>query len=88
MCLLDFFINEAYIDAVLEEMKKIHHDGYYVKMAVAWAVSICYIHFPEKTQKLLKENSLDDWTHNKTIQKIRESLRISKEERRLKTWKR
>ena len=32
----------------LEEMKKIHHDGYYVKMAVAWAVSICYIHFPEK----------------------------------------
>ena len=63
--------------------------GYYVKMAVAWAVSICYIHFPEKTQKLLKENSLDDWTHNKTIQKIRESLRISKEEKEmLKTWKR
>ena len=89
VCLLDFFINEAYIDAVLEEMKKIHHDGYYVKMAVAWAVSICYIHFPEKTQKLLKENSLDDWTHNKTIQKIRESLRISKEEKEmLKTWKR
>ena len=82
VCLLDFFINEAYIDAVLEEMKKIHHDGYYVKMVVAWAVSICYIHFPEKTQKLLKENSLDDWTHNKTIQKIRESLRISKEEKR------
>ena len=89
VCLLDFFINEAYIDAVLEEMKKIHHDGYYVKMAVAWAVSICYIHFPEKTQKLLKENSLDDWTHNKTIQKIRESLRISKEDKEmLKTWKR
>lgn len=42
-----------------------------------------------KTQKLLKENSLDDWTHNKTIQKIRESLRISKEEKEmLKTWKR
>ena len=40
-------------------------------------------------QKLLKENSLDDWTHNKTIQKIRESLRISKEEKEmLKTWKR
>ena len=89
VCLLDFFINDAYIDAVLEEMKKIHHVGYYVKMAVAWAVSICYIHFPEKTQKLLKENSLDDWTHNKTIQKIRESLRISKEEKEmLKTWKR
>ncbi len=89
VCLLDFFINEVYIDAVLEEMKKIHHDGYYVKMAVAWAVSICYISFPEKAQKLLKENSLDDWTHNKTIQKIRESLRIRKEEKEmLKTWKR
>ncbi len=89
VCLLDFFINETYIDAVLEEMKNVRHDGYYVKMAVAWAVSICYIHFPEKTQKLLKENSLDPWTHNKAIQKIRESLRISKEEKEmLKTWKR
>lgn len=81
VCLLDFFINETYIDVVLEEMKSIHHDGYYVKMAVAWAVSICYIHFPEKTQKLLKENSLDPRTHNKAIQKIRESLRISQKKK-------
>lgn len=83
VCLLDFFINETYIDVVLEEMKSIHHDGYYVKMAVAWAVSICYIHFPEKTQKLLKENSLDPRTHNKAIQKIRESLRISQKKRHI-----
>ena len=48
VCLLDFFINEAYIDAVLEEMKKIHHDGYYVKMAVAWAVFDLLYSFPEK----------------------------------------
>lgn len=69
-------------------MKKIHHDGYYVK----WPSPGQYrsvIFISGKTQKLLKENSLDDWTHNKTIQKIRESLRISKEEKEmLKTWKR
>ena len=63
MCLLDFFINEAYIDAVLEEMKKIHHDGYYVKMAVAWAVSICYIHFPEKNTETAERKTVSMTGH-------------------------
>ena len=48
-------------------------------MAVAWAVSICFIKFPEKTQILLKSNKLDNFTHNKSIQKIIESYRVDKE---------
>ena len=36
-----------------------------------------------------KNNSLDDWTHNKSIQKIIESNRVLKEEKEnLKTLKR
>ena len=32
---------------------------------------------------------MDEFTHNKTIQKIRESYRVSREEKEeLKTWKR
>lgn len=79
--LLDHFINEAYIDRVLDICHHTKHEGYYVKMAVAWTLSICYIKFPEKTRALLEQNAMDDFTHNKTIQKIRESYRVSKEEK-------
>lgn len=77
--LLDFYIDEAYINRVLDALDKIKHPGYYVKMAVAWTVSICYIKFPEVTMAYLKNNSLDDFTYNKSLQKITESLRVDKE---------
>ncbi len=89
VCLLDHFVTEIYIERVLEVLKSISVDAYYVQMAVAWAVSVCYVKFPEKTEKLLTENCLDDFTHNKSIQKIRESYRVKKEDKeRLNTWKR
>lgn len=79
--LLGFYITEEYISNVLEILNNIHHDGYYVKMAVAWAISICYIKFPEETLKLLEKNNLDTFTYNKALQKIIESYRVSKEEK-------
>lgn len=81
--LLDHFITEDYIDRVLQEMDKIHFDAYYVKMAVAWNLSVCFVKFRDKTLAFLKQNHLDDWTHNKTIQKIRESRRVTAEDKEL-----
>lgn len=83
VCMLDHFVTEDYIEPVLEVMRTIRHEGYYVKMAVAWAVSVCYVKFPEQTMKLFTENALDDFTHNKSIQKIRESYRVSKDDKEL-----
>lgn len=77
--LLDFYIVDQYIDQVLILLNEIKHDGYYVKMAVAWALSICYIKYPNRTMIYLKNNNLDDFTYNKTLQKITESFRVSKE---------
>lgn len=79
--LLDFYITDDYIDQVLLELDKIKHDGYYVKMAVAWALSICYIKYAEKAMQYLKHSTLDDFTYNKALQKITESLRVTKEEK-------
>lgn len=79
--LLDFYITDDYIDQILLELDKVKHDGYYVKMAVAWALSICYIKYAEKTMQYLKHTALDDFTYNKALQKITESLRVSKEEK-------
>lgn len=77
--MLNFYIVDGYIDNVLSVLNDIHHDGYYVKMAVAWAVSFAYIHFSDKTLAFLKNNNLDNFTYNKSLQKIIESNRVSKE---------
>lgn len=86
VCFLAHFITDDFIDRLLELLGQINHEGYYVKMAIAWAVSVCYVKFPEQTWKLLAGNTLDDVTHKKALQKIRESFRVNKEEKeKLKT---
>lgn len=74
--LMDYYLTEEYIDRVLKIYDTIEHEGYYVKMAVAWALSVCYVKFPEKTRDLLKNNHLDDFTYNKALQKMIESYRV------------
>ena len=87
--ILDYFTDEKYINEVLKIFDNIKHDGYYVKMAVAWAISAAFVKFPEITMKYLKKNNLDDWTYNKGLQKICESLRVTKETKKaIKAMKR
>ena len=50
-------------------------------MAKAWLLSVCYVKHRDETYKFLGKTKLDAWTVNKTIQKIRESLRVTKEEK-------
>lgn len=89
VCMLDHFVTDYYIGKILWDIDAVHHEGYYVKMAVAWAISVCYVKFPKETFRYLKTDHLDDFTHNKAIQKICESYRVSKEEKeKLKEWKR
>lgn len=87
--IMDFFVDEVYIDKALLALRRIKAEGYYRKMAVAWALSVCYVKFPEKTESLLADNDLDDFTHNKAISKIRDSFRVGKEAKeRLKSLRR
>ena len=81
--MLDFYIEDEYIDKVIEKLDQINHDGYYVKMAVAWAISICYIKYPEKTMKYLENNNLDNFTYNKSLQKIIESYRVEEDKKKI-----
>lgn len=87
--MLDYYVTKDYLPRVLEAVSQVTLQVYYVQMAQAWAVSICYREFPELTLPFLKENSLDDFTHNKALQKITESLKVSMEDKALiKTLKR
>lgn len=77
--MVDYYLNEQYIDKVFTEINKIRHEGYYVKMGVAWLISVAFIKYEEKTRKFLANNQLDDFTYNKALQKIIESKRVPQE---------
>lgn len=77
--MLAHFIDDGYIDRVIASLDGIRHEGYYVRMGVAWAVSVCYVKYPEKTMAYLKNCSLDDFTYNKSLQKILESYRVDQD---------
>lgn len=79
--MLDYFITEEYVDRVLEEFDNIKHDGYYVKMGIAWTVAEIAITFNDKVMKYLKNSNLDKFTYNKAIQKMIESRRISENQK-------
>lgn len=73
---MKYFIDESHIDELFGFYDNITHDAYYVKMAVAWAISFCFVAYPEKTMEYLKRAKLDDFTYNKAIQKTVESYRV------------
>ncbi|MED4452342.1 DNA alkylation repair protein [Metabacillus fastidiosus] len=81
--LLNFYIETEYIGKVLNLLEGVKHEGFYAKMAVAWALSICYVKIPDLTMEFLKNNMLDDFTYNKALQKIVESNRVNKETKSL-----
>ena len=73
---MKYFIDEEHIGELLSLYDGIRHEGYYVRMAVAWALSECFVKFPGQTMMYLKQNSLDKFTYNKALQKITESYRV------------
>ncbi|MFZ2537477.1 MAG: DNA alkylation repair protein [Oscillospiraceae bacterium] len=82
--LLCFYINDEYIDRVLKIYDNIHHDGYYVKMAVAWGLSVGVVKCSGVTIKYLQsQNQIDKFTYNKAIQKAIESYRVPDETKTL-----
>ena len=73
--LLEYFIEEKYMVEIFELCEN-YKDHYYVKMAIAWLISMCYIKYKGRTITFLKKHKLDVWTHNKAIQKIIDSYRV------------
>ena len=79
--LLDYFVEQEYLPRIWAVMDALDHPGYYVQMAAAWAVSICYVRFPEETCAYLQNSRLDIFTFNKALQKITESRCVSAQEK-------
>ena len=87
--MLEYFIEEDYLAKIFEILNTFNSKKYYAQMAAAWLVSMCFVEYPTETTEFLKTTKLDDWTYNKSIQKIIESLKVDKStKQKLKLMKR
>ena len=75
--LLDHYVKEENLKFIFDKCNNIKSEEYYVKMAISWLLSICYIKYPSNTLTFLKTANLDKFTHNKTISKICDSKRVN-----------
>ena len=87
--ILDYYIEEAYLEDNFKIFSRINQKDYYVEMALAWAISICLIKYYDQTLTLLDKYKFSDFVYNKSLQKACESYRISnKKKLKLKSMKR
>ena len=76
------FADEEHLEALLARLEEVRHEAYYARMGVAWAVSVCFAKFPERTAAWLADCALDDWTYGRSLRKIVESDRVDASARR------
>lgn len=82
ICLLmKYFLDEEFNVKYLQIATRIKSEEYYVNMMIAWFFATALAKQWDDVIFVLEDNLLDDWTHNKTIQKARESFRITPEQK-------
>ncbi len=88
-CLINYYLEEDFKPEYLQWVREIESEEYYINMARAWYFATALAKQYEDAVRIVENNALDKWTHNKTIQKAIESFRITKEQKAyLKTLKR
>jgi len=87
--LMRLFLDESFKAEYLETVSSVVSEDYYVNMMRAWYFATALAKQYESAIVYIKENRLDDWTHNMTIKKAVESRRINAETKSyLKTFRR
>ena len=79
--LMRWFLDEDFQPGYLELPAAVRSEEYYVNMMTAWLFATALAKQWDSAIPYLEQNRLDPWTHNKTIQKARESYRITTEQK-------
>ncbi len=79
--LMSYFLDNDFKPDYLEITTSVHSDEYYVRMMIAWFFATALAKQWDATIKYIEDNHLDTWTHNKAIQKARESRRIAQKQK-------
>ena len=87
--LMTYFLDDDFKPEYLEIPASVRSEEYYVQMMIAWFFATALAKQWDSAVKYIEEYRLDARIHNKTIQKARESYRITQEQKEyLKTLKR
>ena len=84
------FLDEDFDVEYLELVASKKGDDYYLKMMVAWYFATALAKQYDSAVTFIEKRKLEQWTHNKAIQKALESFRVSedhKEYLRTLRWK-
>lgn len=81
--LLAFFLDGHFRTEHIGWVCSLRSDEYYVRMAVAWYVSVALVKQWDTAIEVLRRGDLEREVHNKAIQKAVESFRISDERKTL-----
>ena len=75
--LMEHFLEEDFGIKYPERVADIRSDEYYINMMIAWYFATALAKQYEAILPYIENKRLEDWTHNKTIQKAIESYRIT-----------
>lgn len=79
--LMNYFLDPENIHWTGMLLCTVQDDRYYVRMAAAWCLAEMGVHDFGYVETILKSGSLDTFTHNMAIRKLRESYRITPEQK-------
>ena len=89
LMLMKHFLDDDFKPEYLETVANVKSDEYYIKMMIAWFFATALSKHWDETIIYLEKEKLYIWVHNKTIQKARESYRITTQQKEyLKSLKR
>lgn len=79
--LLHFYVEKKYLPAIFSRLRNCDLNPYYVHMAAAWLTAEVLVKEYADGVNFLKSGALPIVTHNKAIQKARESFRLTAEQK-------
>ena len=81
--MMNTYADDAHAERVLAAYRGFRHDGYYARMGAAWGLATLFLTQRDGVLGILEDGALDIFTHNKAIQKLCESYRVSDADKRL-----
>ena len=79
--LMNHFLEEDFREEYPALVASVQSEEYYVRMMQAWYFATALAKQYEAAVTYLEQRRLGAWVHNKTIQKTRESFRVSQEQK-------
>lgn len=81
--LMKYYLDDEYVSEVLRRTEAVKSDFYYVKMMQAWLYATALAKCREQTVEFLQCADIDGETSKMTVGKVRDSFRISAEDKSL-----